>query len=98
MDGIDTEKIPLLNGVDNPGADETGEQMEMRNLNPYDSFGVVRLILQVFTKHMKKLHSVETQVILRHYLGEKKVLTPLGQELRVNFQTIIRLIHHSLLA
>ena len=37
MDGIDTEKIPLLTGVDNPGADETGEQMEMRNLNPYDS-------------------------------------------------------------
>ena len=37
MDGIDTEKIPLLTGVDNPGDDETGEQMEMRNLNPYDS-------------------------------------------------------------
>ena len=35
--GIDTEKIPLLTGVDNPDADETGEQMEMRNLNPYDS-------------------------------------------------------------
>ena len=37
MDGIDTEKVPLLTGVDNPGADETGEQMEMRNLNPYNS-------------------------------------------------------------
>ena len=37
MDGIDTEKIPLLTGVDNPGIDETGGQIEMRNLNPYDS-------------------------------------------------------------
>ena len=36
--GIDTEKTnPFEPGVDNPGMDETGEQMEMRNLNPYDS-------------------------------------------------------------
>ena len=36
--GIDTEKInPFEPGVDNPGMDETGEQMEMGNLNPYDS-------------------------------------------------------------
>ena len=38
MDGIDTEKTnPFEPEVDNPDADETGEQMEMRNLNPYDS-------------------------------------------------------------
>ena len=36
--GIDTEKTnPFEPGVDNPGMDETGEQMEMGNLNPYDS-------------------------------------------------------------
>ena len=34
---MSTEEIPLLTGVDNPGDDEAGEQMEMRNLNPYDS-------------------------------------------------------------
>ena len=37
MDGKDTEKIPLLTGVDKPGADEDIEQMEMGNRNPYDS-------------------------------------------------------------
>ena len=32
------EEVPLLTGDDtNPGYDETGEQIEMRNLNPYDS-------------------------------------------------------------
>ena len=36
--GIDTEKTnPFEPGVDNPGMDETGAQIEMRNLNPYDS-------------------------------------------------------------
>ena len=36
--GIDTEKTNLFEpGVDNPGMDETGEQMEMGNFNPYDS-------------------------------------------------------------
>ena len=36
--GIGTEKTnPFEPEVDNPGADETGEQMEMGNLYPYDS-------------------------------------------------------------
>ena len=35
---VDTEKIPLFNeDGENPGYDETGEQFEMGNLNPYDS-------------------------------------------------------------
>ena len=35
---MDTEKTNLLDsGVENPGAYETGEQIEMENLNPYDS-------------------------------------------------------------
>ena len=35
---VDPETNPLLTGDDaNPGADETGEQIEMENLNPYDS-------------------------------------------------------------
>ena len=34
---VDPETNPLLTGVDNPGYDETGEQMEMGNLNTYDS-------------------------------------------------------------
>ena len=35
---MSTEKTnPFESGVDNPGTDETGEQMEMRNLNPYYS-------------------------------------------------------------
>ena len=35
---MSTEEIPLLTGDDtNPGYDETGAQIEMRNLNPYDS-------------------------------------------------------------
>ena len=35
---VDPEKIPLFTGDDaNPGADETGEQFEMENLNKYDS-------------------------------------------------------------
>ena len=72
--GIDTEKTNLFEpGVDNPGMDEDIE------LHPMTSSRRVRLILQVFTKHMKKLHSVETHVILRHYLSEKKMLTTLGK-------------------
>ena len=36
--GIDTEKKnPFEPGVGNPGMDETGAQIEMRNLDPYDS-------------------------------------------------------------
>ena len=31
--GIDTEKISLITGVDNLGADETGEQFEMEYKN-----------------------------------------------------------------
>ena len=31
------ETNPFDTGVSNPGYDETGEQMEMGNLNPYDS-------------------------------------------------------------
>ena len=34
---VDPESNPLLTGVDNPGYDETGEQMEMGNLNQYYS-------------------------------------------------------------
>ena len=59
---MSTEENSFYPGVDNPGADETGEQMEMGNLNPYDSSDqsdVARLILQVITEHMGKLHLVE---------------------------------------
>ena len=34
---MSTEEIPLDTGITNPGYDETGEQIEIRNLNPYDS-------------------------------------------------------------
>ena len=34
---MSTEEIPCDTGVDNPGYDEAGEQIEMRNLNPCDS-------------------------------------------------------------
>ena len=65
--GIDTEKIPLLTGVDNPGYDETGEQMEMEiSIRMIHQADMVRLILQAITEHMKKLHLVENQVVLRH--------------------------------
>ena len=34
---VDPETNPLLTGDDNIGYDETGEQIEMKNLNMYDS-------------------------------------------------------------
>ena len=34
---MSTEEIPLDTGITNPGYDETGKQIETRNLNPYDS-------------------------------------------------------------
>ena len=34
---MSTEENLFDTGIDNPGMDETGEHMEMRNLNPYDS-------------------------------------------------------------
>ena len=34
---MSTEENPFDTGIDNPGMDETGEHMEIRNLNPYDS-------------------------------------------------------------
>ena len=34
---MSTEENPFDTGTDNPGMDETGEHMEMGNLNPYDS-------------------------------------------------------------
>ena len=34
---VDPEKNPLLPGVENPGFDGTGEEIDMEKLNPYDS-------------------------------------------------------------
>ena len=34
---VDPEKNPLLPGVENPGYDGTGEEIDMEKLNPYDS-------------------------------------------------------------
>ena len=69
---VDPETNPLLTRVDNPGYDETGEQMEMGNLNQYDSVDPTGLY-----KNMRKLHLVENKVskkkmILYDYLSKKK--------------------------
>ena len=69
---VDPETNPLLTGVDNPGYDETGEQIEMGNLNQYDSVDPTGL-----NKNMRKLHLVENQVskkkmILYDYFSKKK--------------------------
>ena len=95
---MSTEENPFDTGVNNPGMDETGGHMEMKiSIRIIHQADVVRLILQAITKHMEKLHLTEIQLILHHSLKKKVKEMTLGKELSVNFQTLIQLIHHSLL-
>ena len=92
---MSTEEIPLLTGDD-----ETGEQIEMRNLNLYDSSTSSSSRSTVISRHSTQEESSfggdasETTSLF----SRRKVLMMLGIELKENFQTLIRLSHLSLLA
>ena len=95
---VDPEKNPLLPGVENPGYDGTGEEIEMEKLRDRLS----KLSSGSFNLTSSNRTCEETS-----FGGEpsgtmslderEKMLTLLGKKLRVNFQNLIRLNHHSLL-
>ena len=96
--GIDTEKIPLFNeDGDNPGYDETGEQFEMdKNTDTSTSSGSFNPTSSNRTYEETSFGGEPSGTTS---LDEReKMLTKLCIKLRLDFQNLIRLNHHSLLA
>ena len=80
------ETDPLLDtGASNPGYDEDGEQYEMENLNKYDTSSRRGSVDPTYQETSFGGDTTDTMSLV-----EK-------ERLKVNFQNLIQLIHHSLL-